>query len=80
MSVHFFPAARQVGPTEGLRLAEAGRHLRIAARLLLAAMGEAARRHRTRRHLSALEGHLLRDIGVTRMDAEFEAAKPFWAA
>lgn len=76
MSVHFFPAS----PKADLGLAEAGRHLRAAFVILRRGAGEALRRMRTRRHLRALEPHLLRDIGVTRLDAEFEANKPFWVA
>lgn len=36
------------------------------------------RRHRSRVALANLDGHLLRDIGVTYTDAEQEANKPFW--
>ena len=32
----------------------------------------------TRRQLSELDAHLLRDIGVTRMDARREAARKPW--
>lgn len=37
-------------------------------------------RSRQRRHLLELPEHLLRDIGVTRVEVEAEAAKPFWRA
>lgn len=37
-------------------------------------------RSRQRRHLSALEERLYRDIGVTAGDAYREAQKPFWRA
>lgn len=33
---------------------------------------------RTRRHLSKLDAHLLRDIGLTPEDAQVEASRPFW--
>ncbi len=33
-----------------------------------------------RAHLAALNDHMLKDIGITRVDAEREAAKPFWRA
>lgn len=36
------------------------------------------RNARTRRQLAGLEDHELRDIGLSRPDAEAEAAKPFW--
>jgi uncharacterized protein YjiS (DUF1127 family) len=36
------------------------------------------RRHQTRRVLHELDTHMLRDIGLTRRQAEREAAKPFW--
>jgi uncharacterized protein YjiS (DUF1127 family) len=35
-------------------------------------------RARQRRHLRALDNHMLRDIGLSRADVESEAGKPFW--
>ena len=35
-------------------------------------------RYQQRRHLRYLEDHILRDIGVDRLDALREASKPFW--
>ena len=78
MSVHTFPTTTRIAMRPGLGLAEAGWHLRAAFLALSAGMREAARRQRTRRHLDELDGHLLRDIGTTRMEAAAEAAKPFW--
>jgi uncharacterized protein YjiS (DUF1127 family) len=37
-------------------------------------------RDRDRRALHHLDDRLLRDIGVTRVELEAEAAKPFWRA
>lgn len=37
-------------------------------------------RSRSRRQLARLDDRLLRDIGVTRTDADREATKPFWRA
>jgi uncharacterized protein YjiS (DUF1127 family) len=37
-------------------------------------------RARDRRALSLLNDHLLRDIGITRMDVELELYKPLWRA
>jgi uncharacterized protein YjiS (DUF1127 family) len=36
------------------------------------------RRHRAR--LAALDDHLLRDIGISRAEAETESARPVWNA
>ena len=35
-------------------------------------------RHRQRRTLRQLDDRMLRDVGLTRFDAEHEIAKPFW--
>jgi uncharacterized protein YjiS (DUF1127 family) len=35
--------------------------------------------HRSRRQLAELDDRLLRDIGLDRGKARFEAAKSFWA-
>ncbi len=35
-------------------------------------------RRKQRRALMALDDYLLKDIGVSRLDAEQEVAKPFW--
>jgi uncharacterized protein YjiS (DUF1127 family) len=37
-------------------------------------------RARSRNELMNLSDRTLRDIGVSRYDAEFEASKPFWMA
>jgi uncharacterized protein YjiS (DUF1127 family) len=37
-------------------------------------------RARSRNELMGLSDRTLRDIGLTRADAAFEAAKPFWIA
>ncbi len=36
------------------------------------------RRVRGRRHLAQLDDDMLKDIGVTRVEAEIESRKPFW--
>jgi uncharacterized protein YjiS (DUF1127 family) len=36
------------------------------------------RRYRSRQSISTLDGHLLKDIGVSFAEAEAEANKPFW--
>ena len=35
-------------------------------------------RHKTRAHLASLDDRTLRDIGLSRYDANKEAEKPFW--
>ena len=35
-------------------------------------------RARQRHHLRELNDHLLRDMGISRADVEYEASKPFW--
>ena len=37
-------------------------------------------RVRQRRHLAQLSDHMLKDIGLTRVDVEAELSKPFWRA
>ncbi len=49
-----------------------------AADWLLAMVREWRRRGRERGQLAALDDRMLRDIGLTRADAEFLANKPFW--
>jgi uncharacterized protein YjiS (DUF1127 family) len=49
-----------------------------ALRRLQAMIGEWRRRAGSRRELLALDDHMLKDIGITRVDAQYEAAKSFW--
>jgi len=49
-----------------------------ALRRFSAMIGEWRRRARSRRELLALDDHMLKDIGITRVDAQYEAAKSFW--
>ena len=37
-------------------------------------------RHEQRARLSEMDGRMLRDMGMDRVDAMHEAAKPFWRA
>jgi uncharacterized protein YjiS (DUF1127 family) len=56
-------------PGSGLRLVP----LRVVARLL-----EWQERSRQRAMLVTMDEHLLRDLGLTRSDAQEEYQKPFW--
>ena len=57
-----------------------GRHWQPASHPTLALIRETWRRWRSRQHLTVLNDHMLRDIGVTRAEAEHELNKPFWRA
>lgn len=64
MSAHFAPAA--LAP------------MRRAARPVAALLAEMVRRIRTRARLEELDERMLRDVGLTRIDAAREAAKAPW--
>jgi uncharacterized protein YjiS (DUF1127 family) len=38
------------------------------------------RRQRSRRQIQAMSDHMCKDIGVSRVDIQREAEKPFWKA
>ena len=52
--------------------------LNDAASHVAATLGEWRRRTRERGELAALDDRMLKDIGLTRTDAEFLSNKPFW--
>jgi uncharacterized protein YjiS (DUF1127 family) len=52
-------------------LSDAGNHFVTTLR-------EWSRRSRERAELAALDDRMLKDIGLTRVDAEFLSNKPFW--
>lgn len=52
--------------------------MRVWLQAFVAGLRERMRKHKTRRHLRELTDDQLRDIGVTRAQASFEAEKPFW--
>jgi uncharacterized protein YjiS (DUF1127 family) len=49
-----------------------------AAPRLFGALREWRRRLKGRAQLAALDDRMLKDIGISRADAEFLANKPFW--
>lgn len=69
--------ARSTGPEQvridTVRAAAAG----LAARAI-ATLKAWASRSRTRGELAELDDAMLRDLGVSRANANFEASKPFW--
>ena len=48
--------------------------------LIARRLGEWQRRARSRQELQGLSDATLRDIGITRCDAQRETNKPFWLA
>lgn len=63
--VHYAESGRRDGPAEWLRR-------------VLDAVLDWMERSASRRRLAALDDRMLRDIGVSRCEAEEEARKPFW--
>ena len=65
-------------PRGGVRHRD-GRHaLNSAGNRVFATLREWRRRARDRACLAELDDRMLRDIGITRTDAEFLINKPFW--
>ncbi|MBO0736352.1 MAG: DUF1127 domain-containing protein [Alphaproteobacteria bacterium] len=60
------------------RQREAGDALKDAGSHIVATLREWRRRARDRARLAELDERTLRDIGLTRTDAEFLVNKPFW--
>lgn len=54
--------------------------LGLAGTRLSASVSVWLERRRARKELGALDDHMLRDIGLTRYEAEQIASKPFWRA
>jgi len=48
--------------------------------VFLRGVAESFRRAQQRRDLATLSDHSLRDIGLSRVDVDFEIRKPFWRA
>ena len=47
---------------------------------LLNRLAEWQERHEQRAHLAGMDGRMLKDIGISAVDAAHEAGKPFWKA
>jgi uncharacterized protein YjiS (DUF1127 family) len=65
----------------GGRNARAGRSAHSAGNAvprLFGALREWRRRSKARAQLATLDDRMLADIGISRVDAEFLANKPFW--
>lgn len=55
-----------------------GRSLSDLAVRLFDAIGNWSERASQRRALASVSDHVLHDIGMSRLDAEYESEKPFW--
>ncbi|PWC53036.1 DUF1127 domain-containing protein [Azospirillum sp. TSO22-1] len=79
--MHTQEATRPSGASPSIFLASLRAAVSVAAGTVLR-IGEATQpwydRWRQRQALMRLDDHLLKDIGVSRADAESEAIKPFW--
>lgn len=67
----------------GLGRIARGHAVRESAASVRAVVGRVeawAERARQRRALRELSDHMLKDLGITRYDAELEGRKPFWRA
>ena len=72
VSIFWHQPRNWVGQRDAIgALSDAGRHV-------VATLREWRRRSRERAELAALDDRTLKDIGLTRPDAEFLANKPFW--
>ena len=72
VSIYWHQPRNRVGQRDAIgALSDAGRHV-------VATLREWHRRSRERAELAALDDRTLKDIGLTRADAEFLADKPFW--
>jgi uncharacterized protein YjiS (DUF1127 family) len=66
-----------------LRLIQSGLQDRLRqglanAPMLLARLIVAYRRHRQRYDLATFDDRMLRDMGISRLEADRESHKPFW--
>jgi uncharacterized protein YjiS (DUF1127 family) len=72
VSIHWHQPRCRVRESDAIgALNDTGRHV-------VATLQEWRRRSRERAELAALDDRTLKDIGLTRADAEFLSNKPFW--
>ena len=65
-------------PRHRARRHHAVRALSDAGNYFIGTVRQWRRRARERGQLAALDDRMLKDIGLTRADAEFLSSKPFW--
>ena len=72
VAIHLHQPRNRIGRRDAIHaLSDAGGHV-------VATLREWRRRARERAELAALDDRTLKDIGLTRADAEFLSNKPFW--
>jgi uncharacterized protein YjiS (DUF1127 family) len=72
VAIHWHATRGRPGQRNALlALSDAGNHA-------IATLREWRRRTRERGELAELDDRMLKDIGLTRADAEFSSNKPFW--
>jgi uncharacterized protein YjiS (DUF1127 family) len=74
-AIHFEVPRRRLGPFSHHRERKAGSN---GAGRVFATLREWRRRASGRTELARLDDRMLKDIGLTRADAEFLSNKPFW--
>ena len=62
----------------GAWLPQRARYWRVWSTAAISMIALWVERGRSRRVLAALDDHRLRDIGLSRADAQLESEKPFW--
>ncbi len=71
-AIHWYQPRRPVRRNDAVQVvSDAGRHF-------VSTLREWRRRSHERAELAKLDDRTLRDIGLTRADAEFLSNKPFW--
>lgn len=78
MSAHFSTRSTGQTPTFTAAVVRAAVVAREMASALLEQVMEWRERRCQRRQLMSLDDHLLKDIGITRIEAYAEGNKPFW--
>jgi uncharacterized protein YjiS (DUF1127 family) len=75
-AIHLQPCRDSTGTSDHRRAALDA--LGDATSWVFATLREWRRRNRERAELATLDDRMLRDIGLTHLDAGFLASKPFW--
>lgn len=80
MNIHFIDGFTKIGELLSRLAGEAMKGANALSQAAAAVFALWRARRRQRRELRSMDGHMLRDIGLTRPRALTEAYKPFWRA